>query len=186
MNLDSQQLTDQILVALRRIIRATDLHSRSLLREFGLTGPQLIVLREVAAREELFCSALARAVAVSLPTVTGIVARLKARGLVERRRNTTDKRQMLVSVTPAGRELLEAAPPPLQERFTRQLTALQEWEQTQVLAVLQRIVSMMEAEALDASPVLTTGDLADSPSGGVTADLESPPQEALAQAKTSR
>lgn len=179
------ELSDRILVALRRIIRATDLHSRRLLRDFGLTGPQLIVLREVAAAEEIFCSALAEAVSVSLPTVTGILARLEARGLVGRRRNTIDRRQMLVSITPAGRELLAAAPPPLQERFSRQLAALEEWERTQVLAVLQRVVAMMEAETLDASPVLTTGELS-APRGETPADPESPPLEAPAGANRSR
>lgn len=146
-------------MALRRIIRATDLHSRSLLRKFGLTSPQLIVLREVAARGDLSGSALARAIAVSLPTLSGIVGRLEARGLVVRRRSETDKRQMLISITRAGRRLLEQAPSPLQERFTLELGALEQWEQSQILSVLQRIVAMMEAGELDASPILATGVL---------------------------
>ncbi len=159
-NNSSPELGDQVLVALRRIIRATDLHSRSLLRKFGLTSPQLVVLREVAARGALSGSALARAVSVSLPTATGILTRLEGRGLVERRRSETDRRQILVLLTPAGSELLADAPPPLQERFLWQLSSMKDWEKLQMLATLERIVSMMEAEAVDASPVLATGDLA--------------------------
>ena len=34
-------LEDQVLVALRRITRAIDLHSRELMQEIGLTAPQL-------------------------------------------------------------------------------------------------------------------------------------------------
>lgn len=144
---------------MRRIIRATDLHSRQLLRDFGISGPQLLVLREIAARGELSSTALARAVSLSLPTTTGIVARLESRDLVARRPNSSDRRQVVVSLTKAGRRVLDAAPPPLQKSFTEQLGALPEWEQTQILYVLQRVVAMMEAETLTASPVLTTGEI---------------------------
>lgn len=152
-------MTDEVLVALRRIIRATDLHSRRLLRDFGITGPQLLVLREIAARRELSSSAVAQAVSVSLPTATDIVARLESRDLVARRRSSSDRRQVVVSLTDAGRRVLDSAPPPLQESFTEQLGALPEWEQTQILYVLQRVVAMMEAETLTASPVLATGEI---------------------------
>lgn len=162
--------SDQVLVALRKIIRATDLHSRKLLRQFGLTGPQLVSLREIAARGELSGSSLAKAISVSLPTATGIVARLESRGLVLRRRSSSDRRQMLVSITEAGKHVLETAPPPLQETFTDQLEALPDWEQTQILSVLQRVVAMMEAEELDASPILTTGVISEPGPVPVTVD----------------
>lgn len=158
--LGSSLLTDQVLVALRRIFRATDLHSRQLLRQFGITGPQLLVLKAVELAHELSSSALAQTLSVSLPTTSDIVARLEKRGLVTRRKNAADKRQVLVSLTDDGRRILDAAPPPLQESFTKQLGTLPEWEQTQMLSVLQRVVAMMEAETLDASPVLTSGELA--------------------------
>ena len=151
-------LSDRVLVAVRRIIRRTDQHSRKLLQEFGMTGPQLVVLREVAA-EERSASALARAVSVSLPTLSGIVARLEGRGLVARRRGDEDRRQVLISITHAGRKILEAAPAPLQKAFTDRFERLEEWEQTQILSVLQRVVAMMEADELDASPILTTGGI---------------------------
>lgn len=118
-----------------------------------------MVLRAVGAGGELSGSVLAKALSVSLPTAADIVGRLESKGLVQRRRNAFDRRQVLVSITDSGRKILDTAPPPLQESFTRELAALPEWEQTQMLSVLQRIVAMMEAEALDASPVLTTGEL---------------------------
>lgn len=152
-------MTDEVLVALRRIMRATDLHSRRLLRKFGITGPQLLVLREIAARRELSSSAVAQAVRVSLPTATGIMARLETRDLVARQRNSSDRRQVVVSLTEAGRRVLDSAPPPLQEWFTEQLGALPEWEQTQILYVLQRIAAMMEVDTLPVSPVLATGEI---------------------------
>lgn len=149
--MESSQLADRVLAAVRRINRATDLHSRRLLRRFGITGPQLLVLREIGARGELSGSALARAVSVSLPTATEITARLEARGLVTRRRRSSDRRQVVVSLTDQGRRILGMAPSPLQDSFATQLGALPEWEQTQILSVLQRLVAMMEAEEPAAS-----------------------------------
>lgn len=156
-------LPHQVLVALRRIMRATDIHSRQLLRQFGVTGPQLLVLREIGTRGERSGSDLARGISVSLPTVTDITARLEDRGLVTRRRSASDRRQVVVSLTDAGRKVLDAAPPPLQESFTRQLGALEEWEQSQILTVLQRIVAMMEAEDLAAGPIVAPGVIGDAP-----------------------
>jgi len=124
------------------------------MRDFGLTGPQLVVLREVGAREEVSGSSLARAVAVGLPTLTGIVSRLEARGLLERKRGAEDKRQVLISITAEGRRVLAEAPSPLQERFAQRLASLPAWEQTQMLYVLQRIVAMMGVAELDATAML--------------------------------
>ncbi|HSL18147.1 MAG TPA: MarR family transcriptional regulator, partial [Methylomirabilota bacterium] len=61
----------QVLAALRRIIRAIDLHSRSLVQRYGLTGPQLVVLKELIDRPPQSVSALAGAVNLSQATVTG-------------------------------------------------------------------------------------------------------------------
>jgi DNA-binding MarR family transcriptional regulator len=154
---DSLPAQDEILIALRRIIQAIDIHSRTLMRDFGLTGPQLVVLREVGARGEISGSSLARTVAVSLPTLTGIVGRLEARALVDRRRGTEDKRHVLISITDQGREVLAEAPSPLQDRFGKRLAGLPAWEQTQMLSVLQRIVAMMEVGGLDATALLESG-----------------------------
>ncbi len=65
----------------------------------------------------------------------------------------------MIRLTSAGEQLLDQAPSLLQDRFRRELLTLREWEQTQMLATLQRIASMMDAEDIDASPVLTAGDV---------------------------
>lgn len=150
---------DQVLIALRRIIRAIDLHSRFLANRYGLTGPQLVVLRRIAEREEVSGSELAREVSLSHGTITGILRRLEDHGLVSRRRGESDRRRFFFSPSRQGLDLLASAPPLLQESFVAQLDALADWEQSWILAALQRLVSMMEAGSLDASPILTTGSI---------------------------
>jgi DNA-binding MarR family transcriptional regulator len=147
---------DQVIAALRRIVRAIDLHSHHLVERLDVTGPQLIALQEVARLGQVAAGVLARNVHVSQPTMTGILDRLERRGLVRRAKDTEDRRRTTVTVTEAGRGLLEAAPSPLQDRFRSQFARLEQWEQTQMLAILQRIASMMDAEGIEAAPVLTT------------------------------
>ena len=78
------EVEDQIVASIRRIIRAIDLQSRRLLDKHRLTGPQLATLREADKLGEISVSTLARAVHLSQPTVSGILNRLERRGLVVR------------------------------------------------------------------------------------------------------
>lgn len=157
-----QLIGEQVLVAVRRIIRAVDLNSRSLLQKHGLTGPQLVVLKSLARTGEVSVGALAKDVHLSQGTVTGIVHRLEKRNLVTRTRGERDKRQIFVQVTTKGETLLREVPSLLQERFVSQFARLADWEKSLILSSVQRIVSMLEAEAIDASPVLTTGPIQES------------------------
>ena len=63
----------------------------------------------------------------------------------------------MVELTRRGSGLLEAAPSLLQDRFRHELAKLEQWERTLLLASLQRIAAMMEAEQIEAVPVLSTG-----------------------------
>ncbi len=89
--------------------------------------------------------------------MTGILDRLELRGFVVRARGQDDRRNMLVSLTPAGKEFLNTAPSTLQDRFRAELGKLATWEQTAILATLQRIASMMGADRLTAVPILVGG-----------------------------
>lgn len=153
-------LEDEIVSALRRIVRAIDLHSRRMVEACGLTGPQIVVLREANRVGGSSISALARAANLGQPTVSGILDRLEGQDLVRRKRSQDDRRSVFVTVTRKGARVLEKAPSLLQDRFRFELAELEEWERTQMLALLQRLASMMDAEAIDAAPMLETGALA--------------------------
>lgn len=153
-----QTLEDQVLVALRRIIRATDIHSRKLGKETGLTTPQLVIVKAVAARSGATVSEIAREVSLSQATVTTLLNKLEANEILFRQRSEEDRRRVNVSLTDKGRELLATAPEPLQDRFAARFETLETWEQHQLVASLERIANMMDAEELDAAPLLATGE----------------------------
>ncbi len=99
-------------------------------------------------------SALSDEVSLSQATVTSIIDRLESRGLVQRKRSDVDKRVVHAVLTPDGERVLESAPTPLQEQFSARFTDLEDWEQTLIITALQRVASLMNAQEIDASPVL--------------------------------
>jgi len=179
-----RDLEEEIVAAIRRIVRAVDLHSRWLVARYELTGPQLATLRAAARLGSPTAGTLARAVNLSQATLTGILDRLERRGLVRRLRGGTDRRTVRIEVTARGLAVLDRAPSLLHEGFRRQLAGLAEWEQLLILSTLQRIGAMMESEVVRASPELTTGGapseevLPPSPAGLALTDARTPVPEA--------
>jgi len=150
---------DEILIALRRITRAIDIHSKRLVKRSGLTAPQLVVLHALRKDGEMAPSAIARAVSLSQATVTSILDRLEKADLISRRRSDTDRRVVLIGLTPDGLEKAGSAPELFQAGFIREFRKLEPWEQHMLIASLQRVAELMDAEEIDASPILEIGEL---------------------------
>ena len=138
------RVDEQSISALRRITRALDVYSRTLLREHHLTAPQLALLQEVERCGQAPIGSLAKATFLGAPTATGIADRLEKQGLVARVRTESDRRQVLIAITPAGRQLLRRNPPSLSSSFHDQLRRLPRSEQQKICDVLQQVAEMME------------------------------------------
>ncbi len=140
----TEDLSAEVLHLLRQIMRLFDLRSKQLAKQFGLTGPQLVVLRELAACEGVPIGTLANKVSLSQATITDIADRLERRGLVRRARSDRDRRRVMLQITDRGIEVMQNKPTVLRDEFLKQFATLERWEQLQILAALQRIVSMMK------------------------------------------
>lgn len=148
------ETAEHVLVALRRILRAIDLHSKTLAHEQGLTVPQLIVLRAISSLDTPTISDVAKAVSLSNATLSAILDRMERRGYLERIRSTVDKRKVHISITPVGESLLLRSPSPLHEQFLTRFNNLKDWEQNLILASLQRVAAMMDRDGLEVAPIL--------------------------------
>lgn len=151
--------SNSALVALRRILRVTELNARKLAHEAELTTSQLLVLQHVSQGGRALPSEVANAVALKQATVTVVVNKLEDAGLVTRTRDTDDRRRIWIELTAAGRAALEHSPDLLQHRFVHGFESLQDWEQSMIIAVLERVSALLDAEEVDAAPVLDVGDL---------------------------
>ncbi|WP_374764713.1 MarR family winged helix-turn-helix transcriptional regulator [Yunchengibacter salinarum] len=153
------EMGEDIVVSLRRLIRATELDARRLAKETGLTASQYLVLQLLQREPGVTNRRLSEDVSLSQATVTSLLEKLSARGLIRRERGKTDLRRLEVYLTDDGSALLDKAPPILQGRLITRLANLPDWERTMILAALQRLESLLEVGELDAAPVLATGAL---------------------------
>lgn len=144
----------ELLIALRKVIRAIGLHSKHLNKTSGLTSPQLIIMQEIDKASGVNSSQVAKNVNLSAATVTNIIDRLESKQLVSRVRNTEDKRKVSLYLTDSGKAILLNAPQPLQEHFIENFSNLAQWEQSQLLSSVERLADMMNANELDAAPLL--------------------------------
>lgn len=153
----------RVLQSLRRIIRAVEIHSKKLVHSHKITGPQLGCLAAIKENGPLTTTKLAKAVYLSPSTIVGIVDRLEEKALVIRQRGSKDRRQVQICLTEAGEQLLNKAPSALQDTLAEALKSLPELEQVSITLALEKIVDLMEAGKIEASPVLETGSLASPP-----------------------
>jgi len=144
----------EVLVYLRRIIHATDLQSRRITKVCGLTIPQVMVLNSIDQLGDVTVKRISDEVSLSQATVTTILNRLEDRGLLERVRNPDDKRIVNARLTPAGKTALAASPPLLHESFIQRFELLGKREKEKILSSLQTVAGMMDAEEIDAAPIL--------------------------------
>jgi DNA-binding MarR family transcriptional regulator len=89
-----------------------------------LTQNQISVLTSLELAGALTPRELADAERVQPPTMTKVLAKLEERGLVQRTPHPTDGRQVLLSATPAGREVMAEQRRVKDEWLTRTLAGL--------------------------------------------------------------
>ena len=155
---DDDSLGFQILRAIRRIIGRTSEHSRNVGKHSGVSVPQMLCLKAIAefpADTEVTVALVAKAVQLSAPTVSRILDRLEKGAYLVRERNSEDRRRVCISLTDKGWQRVKNLPTPLHEQFLQRLESLDSNERVDLLKALERIVQLMDAQGLDASPLLT-------------------------------
>ena len=115
------------------------------LQPVGLTTSQYLVLVHLAAaRRELGMLQLARAGRHDPATMTALMDGLVRRGWVARRRSATDRRRVVVRLTPRGRRLHQLATRRLIVRWRRALRTFSGGEQLQLLSLLLRLLEGLQ------------------------------------------
>jgi DNA-binding MarR family transcriptional regulator len=156
---EAEQPNLRILRAIRRIIRGVDLYSKQLTATTRITTPQLMCLLSVVKAGSMTATSISREIHLSPSTVVGILDRLEEKKLVRRQRNREDRRVVTVVATDEGRRTAQEAPSPLQKTLADALGALPKPEQAEIARSLERVVALMEAQHIDAAPILETGPL---------------------------
>ena len=104
-----QQIDEQLCFAIYSTMLGLNKVYRDLLKDLEITYPQYLVMLVLWERDGLTVGEIAERVFLDSPTVTPLLKRLEAAGLVSRDRSPQDERQVLITLTPAGRGLRQRA-----------------------------------------------------------------------------
>lgn len=136
-----------VLSRVLRLARHLDLTRGSAFAKHGLEGwgfDVLSALRRAGAPYELSPGQLVAQMLVTSGTMTNRVDRLAARGLVGRGPDPSDRRGVKVTLTPLGREVVDAAMADLLDRERILLNQLPPDEREQLAELLRRLLSPFE------------------------------------------
>ncbi|MEQ8300698.1 MAG: MarR family transcriptional regulator [Hyphomonas sp.] len=153
------------LIALRKIQRVTELASRRLAAMAGLTPSQLAVLRLLEKSGEVSSGKISEATLLKQATITSLADKLEARELIARRRCDEDRRRVWLRLLPAGVTILAEAPDLLQETFSSRFDELPDYQQALIVAALEQVSGLLDADDLDAAPALDVGELDEAMTG---------------------
>lgn len=102
---DAPRLDDQLCFALYNASRAMTQAYAPLLDELEITYPQYLVLMVLWEMDGARVSAIGDRLALDSATLTPLLKRLEARGVIERRRSSEDERVVEVFLTIEGKRL---------------------------------------------------------------------------------
>src|SRR5215831_2941839 len=115
--------------------------SKRMENDIGVTGPQRLVLRVVGQFPGLSAGDLAHIVRLHPSTITGILQRLVARGLVNRRRDPSDSRRARLRVSPRALRYTRVASGTVEQTVT---VALRQAGATNVRAARKVLAAIAE------------------------------------------
>jgi DNA-binding MarR family transcriptional regulator len=110
----------------------------------GLSLPQYHLLEALEGSGELTVGELAESAGIAAPTATRMLDGLARDGYVTRRQSDTDRRAVLVALTPAGVAAFAAAHGHVQAFRRRVFDALEPDEREQAAVLLRRLSDVLE------------------------------------------
>jgi DNA-binding MarR family transcriptional regulator len=123
------------------------------LKAYDLTVPQFTTLRALARLEHACTMTELAEAAMQVPaTMTGIVDRLEQRRLVQRQRDATDRRSVLVTITATGSEMLAAIAGEKRLRLARFLGGLPGAQRQELLTLLHAFLESLTIPAQEPAP----------------------------------
>ncbi|MFQ5468233.1 MAG: MarR family winged helix-turn-helix transcriptional regulator [Kiloniellaceae bacterium] len=133
-------LDEQIGLLIRRAHqRATAIFAMALAGA-RLTPAQYFAMARLRERGELSQNFLGRLSAMDPATIQGVIKRLRDRGFIRRRPDPSDRRRMILSLTPAGVATVDNLSEAVNGASTHLMAALAADEQMQLLSLLKLIV----------------------------------------------
>jgi DNA-binding MarR family transcriptional regulator len=145
--------TARAMNAVRSVVRALRLNTRSIEGKLGISLAQLFVLQQLSGKPADSLNELAARTATHQSSVSVVVRRLVDRGLVTRIASSADRRRVQIALTPDGEAILRGAPPTVQSDLMQGMSRMQP-EQRAMLAELLETWVLASGIDLAAPPMM--------------------------------
>jgi len=142
--------TQEILDAIRRIVRALRISSRFSEKVLGLSSAQLYILQKLGESGGCSINELAERTLTHQSSVSVVVSKLVGQGLAIRRRSRQDARRAEISITPKGLALIRRAPQPIQQRL---IGAIETLPSAARKGLSRNLVAVVSAAGIAEGPV---------------------------------
>lgn len=149
--------TNEILIKIRKIVRSVDIESKKIQKEYGVSIPQVLCLNFLhdSKNYQSTQGEIRKFLSLNSSTVSGIINRLEKKGYLARLPKSGDKRVVNIALTSAGDKLLDTIPSLLHEQLSEKLMQLDNERLTKLEEGLETLVTILDIEQVDASPLLT-------------------------------
>jgi DNA-binding MarR family transcriptional regulator len=148
---------EEIFTSLRKIIRAIDLESKQIQKNYGLSIPQLLCLNFLQQKVEYQAThkEIASQLNLNSSTITGIIDRLEHKGFVARLPKKGDKRITFISLSSKGEKMLKNVPDLMHQSLMKNLEKAPESEIQKIKTGLQLLVDYLNLLDMNVAPLLT-------------------------------
>ena len=134
-----KELFLKTLRSLAECYQAFESYSGTHVRKLGLTGAQFDILATLGNTPGMTCKELGANTLITKGTLTGVLDRLEARGLIRRSATDADRRQVFVMLTPQGVRTFERAFPAHVDHLKPAFHALSPRELQQTARLLYKL-----------------------------------------------
>lgn len=150
---ENEVTINEIVGAIRRLVRAVYLDSAKMSKQFDLTGPQSSVLRTLINTGPISSAELSRKLYVTPANITGIIDRLEKKGLVERIRKQGDRRIALITLTESGANLSRTLPDPIEAKLISELADLESGHVQMLGLAIKQLLKLIDVKGIEATPL---------------------------------
>lgn len=144
-NINSAEAIGRALISIRRLMRTLRTTAVLVERVTGLSTAQTFVLQLLQQGPAESMNALAERTSTDQSSVSVVVSRLEAKGLVARLVSASDARRTGVAITSDGIALMQRKPPTVQERLTHALAGMEPGSLEVFVGELNNLIALMGA-----------------------------------------
>lgn len=155
--MENKDKYSELMINIRKIVRGINLESKRIEKQFGLSIPQLLILKflEISPDYRSYMKELKNHLSLNASTVTGIVSRLEAKGLIARLPSISDKRSTPVVLTSKGLDMINNSDESLHERIAKKANEIENTDYSTILVSLEKIIEIFDLKDIDASPIIS-------------------------------